>query len=411
MGLLVITGAAFLMSSEKKRINWKMVAICMGLQLLFALLVLGTSAGKSAFLALNGLVATIMHYSDQGAAFLFGDLVSNIPKFGYIFAFHVLPTIIFISALMQILYYYGIVQKAIEILAKIVMKVMGTSGAETLCACANIFMGHTESPLMIRPYIPTLTQSELFAVMTGGFATISAGVFASYAGMLNDAGFEAAAGHLLAACLMSAPASLMIAKIMFPETEKAETSGDSKLDTERTDVNVIDAAANGASTGLKLAINVGGMLIAFIALIALLNGILGLLGSGVNAVFHTNVVLNFETVFGTLFWPVSWLLGIPAHECTAAGNILAQQLAMNEFVAYSTLSQSISAMSPRTVTILTYAICGFANISSIAIQIAGIGAIAPNRKQDLAKLGVKALVAGALTSYLTAAIAGIITGA
>ena len=365
----------------------------------------------AAFLALNGLVATIMHYSDQGAAFLFGDLVSNIPKFGYIFAFHVLPTIIFISALMQILYYYGIVQKAIEILAKIVMKVMGTSGAETLCACANIFMGHTESPLMIRPYIPTLTQSELFAVMTGGFATISAGVFASYAGMLNDAGFEAAAGHLLAACLMSAPASLMIAKIMFPETEKAETSGDSKLDTERTDVNVIDAAANGASTGLKLAINVGGMLIAFIALIALLNGILGLLGSGVNAVFHTNVVLNFETVFGTLFWPVSWLLGIPAHECTAAGNILAQQLAMNEFVAYSTLSQSISAMSPRTVTILTYAICGFANISSIAIQIAGIGAIAPNRKQDLAKLGVKALVAGALTSYLTAAIAGIITGA
>lgn len=408
IGLAAIIGATYLMSSNRKKINWKMAGICIGIQLMFAWLVLGTEMGKTAFLGLNNLVASIMGFSTEGAKFLFGNLVTDTKSFGFIFAFQILPTIIFISSLMQILYYYGIMQKVIEILAKVVMKVMGTSGAETLCACANIFMGHTESPLMIKPYVPNLTQSELFAVMTGGFATISAGSFAAYAGLLGH-DFPSAAGHLLAACLMSAPASLMIAKIIIPETEKPETSGESKLESAKTDENAIDAAANGASTGLQLAINCGGMLIAFVALIALLNGVLGAIGSGINAAFGCSIDLNFETVFGTIFWPVSWLLGIPAAECTAAGNILAQQIVINEFVSYSTLSSLLHTLSPRTVVILIYAVSGFANISSIAIQIAGIGSIAPERKKDIARLGIKAVAAGALTSYMTAAIAGIIT--
>ncbi len=410
IGLGVVILTAYLLSDNKKKINWKMVAICMILQLIFAGIVLGTKLGKSIFLSLNDFAAAVLKFSSEGAAFIFGSLVTNVDSFGFIFAFQVLPTIIFISALMQILYYYGIMQKVIEVLAKMVMKVMGTSGAETLCACANIFMGHTESPLMIKPYVEKLTKSELFAVMTGGFATISAGVFAAYAGMLAS-NFPAAAGHILAACLMSAPASLMIAKIMIPETETPQTAGSSKLSTKKTDVNAIDAAANGASVGLHLALNVAGMLIAFIAIIALLDGALGLIGSIMNNVFGTHIILNLETIFGLVFWPISYLLGIPAHECSTAGNILAQHIVLNEFVAYSTLSETLRtvSLSPRTVTILTYAICSFANISSIAIQIAGIGSIAPSRKADLAKLGVPALIAGILTSYLTATIAGILT--
>lgn len=396
IGIFVIIGIAYLLSSNRKKINWKMVGICLLLQMIFAGLVLGTPWGKASFLWINGIVATILGYSTKGAEFVFGSLVTDTKSFGFIFAFNVLPTIIFISALMQILYYYGIMQAIISGLAKVVMKIMGTSGAETLCACANIFMGHTESPLMIKPYVEKLTKSELFAVMTGGLATISAGVLGSYAGMLVE-GCPSAAGHIVTACLMSAPASLMIAKIMIPETEEPLTSGSAKLESEKTDSTPIGAAASGAATGLQLALNVGGMLIAFIALIALIDGFLGL--------FHTNL----QTIFGLVFSPLSFILGIPWAECQQSGNILAQQIVLNEFVAYSELGKIVTTLSPRTVIILTYAICGFANISSIAMQIGGIGSIAPSRRQDIAKLGISALIAGALTSYLTATIAGTIT--
>lgn len=396
IGIFVIIGIAYLLSSNRKKINWKMVGICLLLQMIFAGLVLGTPWGQASFLWINGIVATILGYSTKGAEFVFGSLVTDTKSFGFIFAFNVLPTIIFISALMQILYYYGIMQAIISGLAKVVMKIMGTSGAETLCACANIFMGHTESPLMIKPYVEKLTKSELFAVMTGGLATISAGVLGSYAGMLVT-GCPSAAGHIVTACLMSAPASLMIAKIMIPETEEPLTSGSAKLESEKTDSTPIGAAASGAATGLQLALNVGGMLIAFIALIALIDGFLGL--------FHTNL----QTIFGLVFSPLSFILGIPWAECQQSGNILAQQIVLNEFVAYSELGKIVTTLSPRTVIILTYAICGFANISSIAMQIGGIGSIAPSRRQDIAKLGISALIAGALTSYLTATIAGTIT--
>ncbi len=450
LGIFVIIGIAYLLSNNKKKINWKMVGICLLLQIVFAGLVLGTHWGKASFLWINGAVQTILGYSTKGAEFVFGSLVTDTKSFGFIFAFNVLPTIIFISALMQVLYYYGIMQAIISALAKVVMKVMGTSGAETLCACANIFMGHTESPLMIKPYIERLTKSELFAVMTGGLATISAGVLGSYAGMLAT-GCPSAAGHIVTACLMSAPASLMIAKIMIPETETPETAGtiaekiedeeieeikeetkneeekvkdkktknkdkkhneknkkvdktnkvtikkSAKLESEKTDSTPIGAAASGAAIGLQLALNVGGMLIAFIALIALIDGFLGLFG------------LNLQMIFGVVFSPLSFILGIPWAECQQSGNILAQHIVLNEFVAYSELGKIVESLSPRTVIILIYAICGFANISSIAMQIGGIGSIAPSRRQDIAQLGFWALIAGALTSYLTAAIAGVIT--
>ena len=463
LGIFVIIGIAYLLSNNKKKINWKMVGICLLLQIVFAGLVLGTHWGKASFLWINGAVQTILGYSTKGAEFVFGSLVKDTKSFGFIFAFNVLPTIIFISALMQILYYYGIMQFIISALAKVVMKVMGTSGAETLCACANIFMGHTESPLMIKPYIEKLTKSELFAVMTGGLATISAGVLGSYAGMLAT-GCPSAAGHIVTACLMSAPASLMIAKIMIPETETPETAGDidktgdekieeekeekeklkdkkiknkdkkgdkinkiikesikeakktdsspigywfsfyRKVKSERTDSTPIGAAASGAAVGLQLALNVGGMLIAFIALIALFDGFLGVLGG-----FFGRPDFNLQMIFGVVFSPLSFILGIPWAECQQSGNILAQHIVLNEFVAYSELGKIVEVLSPRTAIILIYAICGFANISSIAMQIGGIGSLAPSRKQDIAQLGFWALIAGALTSYLTAAIAGVIT--
>ena len=410
-GIFLFIGIAFALSSNKKKISWKMVASSLGFQIIFALIVLGTEPGKAFFLWINTFVASILSFSQAGAQFVFGSLVSDTKTFGFIFAFQILPTIIFLSALMQILYYYGIMQKIVQLMAKLFVKIMGTSGAETLCAAANIFMGQTEAPLMIKPYLEKLTRSELMAVMTCGFATIAAGIFAAYAGMLTPY-IPEAAGHLLAACLMSCPAALMMAKIIIPETEEPETMGQVKLEVEKTDANAIDAAANGAFTGLHLAINVGGMLIAFVALIALFDKGLGVFGGCINYLFHTNIVLNFETVFGTIFWPIAWILGIPAPDCLFAGNILAKHVVINEFVAYSEVSSmlanSASGISLRTHIILIYAICGFANLSSIAIQIAGIGSLAPSRKKDVAKLGVSALIAGLLASYVTACIAGVI---
>lgn len=398
LGLVVMIGIAVLLSKNRKKISWKMVAASLGFQLVFALLVLATAPGKQFFLWVNGFVMAVLNFTSSGSAFVFGSLVTDRASFGFIFAFQVLPTIIFVSSLMGVLYYYGIMQFVVKWMAKVFMKLMHTSGAETLCATANIFVGQTEAPLFIKPYIEKMTKSELLTVMLSGFATISAGVMASYAGMLTGA-LPEAAGHLIAASLMSCPASLMFAKILIPETETPETMGEVKIEVEKKEANIIDAAASGASTGLTLALNVGAMLIAFIALIAMIDGILGLFG------------LSLQQIFGVVFWPVAWILGIPAGECTVSGNILAQHIVINEFVAYGSLSdmlkQGFNQLSPRSAVILIYAVCSFANFSSIAMQIAGIGGLAPSRRHDLARLGGLALVGAILAGYQTAAIAGI----
>ncbi|MDQ7824437.1 MAG: NupC/NupG family nucleoside CNT transporter [Candidatus Eremiobacteraeota bacterium] len=411
LGIVVTVGIAVLLSRDRRKIRWQIIASGLGLQFLFALIVLKTAPGQIFFSIINTFVVKLLDFTTKGSSFLFGGLVTDTKSFGFIFAFQVLPTIIFFSSFMNILYYLGIMQKIVQLVAKGIIKIMGTSGAETLCGSANIFVGQTEAPLFIRPYLESMTKSELLAVMTGGFATIAAGVMAAYVGMLNSM-FPDAAGHLLAASVMSAPAALMMAKIIMPETEQPETMGTVKMDLPKNDANVIDAAANGASTGLQLALNVGGMLLAFIALIALLNYCLEWTGNLFGMLFHTTVTLNFETVFGTLFSPVAWVLGVPWKDCPVVGNLLAKVLVINEFVAYSDLSailrDNVVNLSPRSVVIATYALCGFANFSSIAIQIGGIGVLAPSRRSDLARIGVFALIAGTLANYQTAAIAGLL---
>jgi concentrative nucleoside transporter, CNT family len=411
LGIFVVIGIAVLLSKDRKRIKWRTVGAGLALQLVFALIVLKTKPGELFFLTINGFVKGLLDFTKAGSSFIFGGLVTDMKSFGFIFAFQVLPTIIFFSSLMGVLYYMGIMQKVVQLVAKVIIKVMGTSGAETLCASANIFMGHTEAPLLIKPYIETMTRSEILAVMTGGFATISAGVMAAYVGMLNNT-FPEIAGHLLTASVISAPASLMFAKILFPEAEKPETLGSVKMDMPRTDANIIDAAANGAGLGLQLALNVAAMLLAFIALIAMLNFGLGLLGQGINLVFKTHITLSFEVIFGVIFAPIAWLMGVPWKDCHIIGNLLGKMLVINEFVAYSELGkmlqENIAALSPRSVLIAVYALCGFANFSSIAIQIGGIGGMAPSRRSDLAKLGIFGLIAGTLTKYQTAALAGLL---
>ena len=317
------------------------------------------------------------------------------------FAFGVLPTIIFFSALMSILYYLGVMQMVVRFFAIIMQKTLGTSGAETLSAAANIFVGQTEAPLVIKPYVNDMTLSELNVVMVGGFATIAGGVLAAYVGFGIDA------GHLMTASVISAPAALMIAKIMQPETEVPRTAGGSALETEKTKcVNVIEAAAEGASSGLMLALNVGAMLIAFVALVAMCNGFIGWAGGYVVGE-EAAKSWTLERGFGYLFAPFAWLMGIPADECLKSGEILGTKTVINEFVAYLSLGDT-KGLSPRTVTILTYALCGFANFSSIGIQLGGIGGIAPERRGDLAKLGLRAMLGGTLAAFMTACIAGVL---
>jgi len=409
LGIFVMIGIAVLISRDRKNIKWKAVLAGLGLQFLFALIVLKTEPGRVFFSAINSIVVQLLNFTTKGSAFVFGNLVTDMKSFGFIFAFQVLPTIIFFSSFMSILYYLGIMQKIVELVARVIVKVMGTSGAETLCTSANIFVGQTEAPLLIRPYIENMTRSELLAVMTGGFATIAGGVMAAYAGMLNNY-FPEAAGHLLTASVISAPAALMMAKIIIPETDQPKTLGRVKTDLPRTDANIIDAAANGAGMGLQLALNVGAMLLAFIALIAMCNYCMGLVGSVINMLFKTNITLNFETIFGALFSPVAWIMGVPWKDCPIIGNLLGKMLVINEFVAYSELSEilrnDVANLSPRSVVIATYALCGFANLSSIAIQIGGIGGMAPSRRGDLAKLGMYGLIAATLANYMTASMAG-----
>ena len=398
IGLATMIGIAFALSTSRKNIKWKTVLTGIGLQLVFGLLILKTPFGMAVFDGAKEAFNGILNYTSEGSKFIFGNL-TDVPKSGFIFAFLVLPTIIFMSSLMSVLYHIGIMQKVVEITAKIMMKVMGTSGAESLSAAANIFVGQTEAPLVVKPFVEKMTKSELMALMTGGMATVAGGVLAAYVGMGVDA------GHLLAASVMSAPAALVCAKLMVPETEQSQTEGIVKVDLPKTHANLIDAAASGASEGLTLALNVGAMLLAFIALIAMLNGILGWAGS--LAGFPQ---LSFEFLIGYAFAPFAFLMGVPWDDCVQVGVMLGKKIVVNEFVAYMDLQVAIKAgvLSERAITITTYALCGFANFSSIAIQLGGIGGLAPSRRQDLAKLGIKSLVGGTLACFMTACIAGLL---
>lgn len=395
IGLFGMVGLAYLFSSNRKKINWKVVITGVGLQFILSFLILKLPWGRLAFDKAKQFFIAILGFTADGSQFIFGDL-ANSNKVGFVFATMVLPTIIFFSSLMSVLYHLGIMQKVVRGMAKFIMKVMGTSSTESLAAAANIFVGQTEAPLVIRPYVEKMTKSELMALMSGGMATVAGGVLAAYVGMGIDA------GHLLAASVMSAPAALVCAKLMVPEVESSQTAGDVKIELKATTTNVIDAATTGAADGLKLAMNVGAMLLAFIALISMLNAFLGQVGSlvGVEG-------LNFELILGYLFSPFAYLMGVPWSESFVVGTLLGKKLIINEFVAYLDLQQVKESLSERSVIISTYALCGFANFSSIAIQVGGIGTIAPGRKKDLAKLGFKSLIAGTLACLMTACIAGI----
>lgn len=398
LGILVILGIAYLFSENKKKINWRLVGTGLGLQIVFALFILKVPFGRKIFESISGFITKILDFTSEGTDFLFGSL-TNQESFGMIFAINVLPTIIFFSALMGILYYLGIMQAIVKFIAKGICKLLGTSGAETLSAVGNIFLGQTEAPLLVRPFINKMTKSEMAAIMTGGMATVAGGVMAGYIAMGINA------GHLLAASIMAAPAGLVLAKMLVPETEEPETKNSTNIEVEKTASNVIEAAANGASDGLMLALNVAAMLLAFVALIALFNYLLGLAGGLVG---FPELSLNW--ILGKLFSPLAFVMGVPVQDLSAAGSLLGQKVMINEFVAYSDLSTLVAngVLKEKTVLIMTYALCGFANISSVAIQIGGIGAMAPNKKGTIAKLGFKALLGGALATCLTATIAGIL---
>lgn len=385
---------AYLLSSDKKKINYKLVSTGILLQLFFAIIILKTGPGEAMFHSIEIYASKLLSFSEAGATFLFGKLGSQNSslKPGFIFAFQVLPTIIFFSALMSILYHLKVMQWIIKGVAYVMQKTMKISGAESMAVAANAFIGQTEAPLVIEPYIKHMTNSELMTLMTGGMATIAGSVLVAYVGL------GVSAGHLLAASIMSAPAAVVIAKIILPEKDNPDTLDIGKVDIPVNSVNVLDAACEGASVGLKLALNVGAMLIAFIALISMADSLLGTFG------------LTLKSVLGTIFYPFAVAMGVPLKDCVSFGYLLGTKVAVNEFVAYTELSTMISAgqLSDRATVIATYALCGFANFSSIAIQIGGIGGIAPNKKKQLAKLGLKAMVGGALASWITACIAGIL---
>ncbi len=403
-GLALILAIAYCLSAARHAIDYRTVAWGLALQGFFAVIVLKTEIGRQVFQQLGSLMTRLLNFTYVGSAFVFGPLgdpavwpriVTGVlgdegAQYANIFAFMVLPTIIFIAALFAMLYYFGVMQVVVRIFAIIMRRFMRASGAESLNVAASIFMGQTEAPLTIRPYLPRMTQSELMTVMTAGMAHISGGVMAAY--IL----FGVEAQHLLTAVIMTAPGTLMMAKLFVPETGRPETSGTVKLEVEETDVNVIDAIGRGTGEGLRLALNVGAMLISFLALIAMVNALLGLAG------------LSMQQIFGWVFAPIAWSLGVPWRDAPTIGNLLGTRMVLNEFVAYSQLGPLKASLDPKSFTIATYALCGFANFSSIGIQIGGIGALAPERRHDLARLGVRAMLAGTFANFVTATIAGML---
>jgi CNT family concentrative nucleoside transporter len=399
IGLVVIVAAAWVFSAHRRAIKPKLLLWGLGLQFAFAFLVLKTGFGYL-FQAASVAVNALLEYAEAGSKFVFGPLGEKSGPFGVVFAFQVLPIIIFIASMFAILYYFGVMQVVIRAMAFVMQRVMGASGAESTNVAASIFMGQTEAPLTIRPFLPRLTQSELFTVMTAGMAHVSGAVMAAY---VKIAGVDIK--HLLTAVIMTAPATIMLAKMLMPEVDEPETAGGVKVEVERPGVNLIDAAARGAGEGLHLALNIAAMLIAFLALIALVNGGLGWA--------HTLPFLGWipeslEKLFGLVFAPVAWLMGVSWKDCQTIGNLLGTRLVLNEFVAFLQLGPIKSQLDPRSFVIATYALCGFANFSSIAIQIGGIGALAPTRKSDLARLGLRAVAAGTMANFMAACIAGML---
>ncbi len=398
IGMALIIALAYGMSHNRKAIKWRIVGWGLTLQVIFAIFVLRIPFGQTLFRNLGDAVTSILHYSYVGSSFVFGPLGEANSKLGVIFAFQILPAIIFISALFAILYYIGVMQVVVRATCAVVMtKLLGASGAESLNVGASIFMGQTEAPLTIRPFLPKLTQSELMTVMTAGMAHVSGSIMAAYIA------FGVEARHLLSAVIMTAPGTIMMAKLFEPETATPETAGNVKIDIPKTDVNLVDAAARGTGEGLHLMLNVIAMLVSFIALIALVNG--GF------AWVHSYVWWFPESMQTILSWigrPVAWVLGVSWKDSGAVGGLLGTRAVLNEFIAFSQLGPMKGTLDPRSFTIASFALAGFANFSSVGIQIGGIGALAPNRKGDLARLGFRAMLAGTLANFLSAAIAGIL---
>ena len=398
IGMILLLGMAFILSNNRRQINYRIIAWGLSLQFIFGILILKTPLGKPLFGFFDKVITKLISFSDAGSDFLFKSLV---PGVGYHeamvnFAFRALPTIIFFSSLMTVLYHFGVIQFIVKWISRIMQKSMGTSGSETLSVAANIFVGQTEAPLMIRPFIRTMTQSELMAVMTGGFATVAGGVLALYVIWLKD--IPGIAGHLLAASVMSAPAAMVVAKIIYPETDHSETSGDLNIIIEKPDSNAMEALGRGATEGLKLAANVAAMLVAFVALIAMIN------------YFLTFADTSLQGILGFIFRPLAWAMGISWEEAQMVGVLMGEKITLTELIAYSDLRdlRLEQAISDRTAIIASYALCGFANFASIGIQLGGIGGIAPERRKDLASLALKAMLGGALASWMTASIAGIL---
>lgn len=393
VGIAVVLGIALLLSIDRKAIKWRTIGAGLAIQLVFAFIVLKWEFGREMLMGLSDAVQKLVSYANEGVVFVFGGL-ADAENVGFVFAISVLTIIIFFSALISTLYYLGIMQFVIKIIGGALSKLLGTSKAESVNAAANIFVGQTEAPLVIRPFLSKMTKSELFAVMTGGLASVSGSVLVGYS--LLGVPLE----YLLAACFMAAPAGLILAKIMIPETETVDETN-FVLEKDTDSANVIDAAAKGAADGMKLAVNVGAMLISFIALIALVNGILGGIGGWIG--FDN---LTIEGILGYVFSPLAFAIGVPWAEAVQAGSFIGQKLVLNEFVAYSNFGPVIDTLSPKTGIIISFALCGFANLSSMAILIGGLGAMAPEKRPTIAKLAVKAVAAGTLASLLSAAIAG-----
>lgn len=390
LGILVILGVCLGLSRHRKAIRWRILAWGFGLQFLVAIFVLRTEPGYWLMGKASSAVEWLLAFSFKGSEMVFGRLGAQKSSGGVVFAFQALPMIIFVASLMSILYYLRVLPILVKLLGKMMSRLMGTSGAESLEVAASIFMGQTEAPLVIRPYLEKLTQSELMTIMTAGMAHIAGSVLGAY--IL----FGVEARHLLTAVVMTAPGTILISKMLLPETEQPATAGEVKLEIERGGVNILDAASRGVSDGLFLALNVAAMLVAFVALVHLANGILGVAGT------------DLQTLFGYPLAPVAWLLGVPWRDAMTVGNLMATKLVLNEFVAFSMLGPLKGEIAERSFIIATYALCGFANFASIGIQIGGIGALAPSRKQDLARLGLRAVLAGTLANYLSAAIAGLL---
>jgi CNT family concentrative nucleoside transporter len=406
LGVAAMLAAAFIFSTNRRAIRPKTVAWGLGLQFTFAVLVLKVEAGRIIFQKAGDAVNRLLSYAFAGSSFVFGDLGKQGSHLGFYFAFQVLPTVIFIAAFFAVLYHYGVMQFIVKQAARVMTRFMGASGAESLNVAASVFMGQTEAPLTIRPFLPDMTRSELMTVMTSGMAHVSGGIMAAYIA------FGVEPKHLLSAVIMTAPGTILMAKMLVPETEQPKTAGrvvmsDEEVDAEKKE-NLLGAIARGTTDGLHLALNIAAMLISFLALIALTNGILGGVHNGLAHFGVTWFPASLEKILGTLFAPVAWIIGVPWRDCMAIGSLLGTRMALNEVVAFSLLGPQRAALDPRSFTIATFALCGFANLSSIGIQIGGIGALAPNKRGELARLGFRAMLAGTMANLISASIAGML---